>query len=134
MSDLKEYSDKAKEALFYTECKLTKLGETMQRTMHSIKTFNNSFNRFGAIVEYQIQQQQAVDTCFNLISILDPYWKDKHKTLHNLAERRSVKSATTFISCLTQIQQEVYEGVMLNIENNRKIREFKVYLIERGWI
>lgn len=134
MSDLKDWSEKAKEALFNTGCQLNKLGETMQRTMGYIKTFNSSFNRFGAIVEYQIQQQQAVDTCLNLISILDPYWKNKHKTLHNLAERRSVKSAATFISCLTQIQQEVYEGVMLNIDNDRKIREFKVFLIERRWM
>lgn len=126
--------DETKEYLVKIVESFATIGIDMQRTKDAIAKLNSSFNRFGAIFHYHEQQEKAVHTCINLIAILDPYWEGKEKILRKMAERRCAKAACDFVSCLEEIHREIYQGVVIDTDNKRKIKEFKVFLLERGWM
>lgn len=134
MDDIKQASEETKEYMLKVGKSFATIGLSMQKAMDSIKRLNSSFNRFGAIFHYHEKQEEAVNTCVNLISILDPYWEGKEKTLRKMAERRCAKAACDFVSCLEEIHREIYQGVVIDTANKRKIKEFKVFLLERGWM
>lgn len=113
--------------------KLKTLGVSMQQALDNMKKFNSQFNRFGAIFNYHLKQEEAVSTSISMISIIDPYWEDKYDELFDMARERDLKTTFTFVQCLEQIQREILDAMTLEVENKRGIEEWEIFLLEEEY-